>query len=70
MWAVLFVLNTREKAMIYIKQGVFRESIEHCELQGDLNSAVQTSSLLATSRADGVHQEYRLQMFCLLNRKH
>lgn len=27
MWAVLFILGPREKAMIYLKQGVFSESI-------------------------------------------
>lgn len=60
-WAVLFVLSPREKAMVYLKQGVFRESINTVNYVANANegtvkvtlsSAVQTSSLLANSQAD------------------
>ena len=61
MWAVLFVLGPREKAMIYLRQGVFRESISTVNYRENANErmvkvtlslAVQTSSLLASSQAD------------------
>ena len=61
MWAVLFVLGPREKAMIYLRQGVFRESISTVNYRENANErmvkvtlslAVQTSSLLANSQAD------------------
>ena len=61
MWAVLFVLGPREKAMIYLRQGVFRESISTENYRENANErtvkvtlslAVQTSSLLANSQAD------------------
>lgn len=60
-WDVLFVLGPREKALIYLKQGVFRESINTVNYMENANeravkvtlsSAVQTSSLLANSQAD------------------
>lgn len=65
--------------MIYLKQGVFRESINTVNytenanegtVKVTLSSEFQTSSLLADGGADWKHQEQRLQMFCLLNRKH
>lgn len=61
MWAVLFVPGPREKAMIYLRQGVFRESISAVNYRENANErtvkvtlslAVQTSSLLANSQAD------------------
>lgn len=61
-WAVLFALGPREKAMIYLRQGVFRESIistvnnrenaNERAVKVTLSFAVQTSSLLANSQAD------------------
>lgn len=60
-WDVLLVLGPREKALIYLKQGVFRESsntVNYMENANEravkvtLSSAVQTSSLLANSHAD------------------
>lgn len=65
--------------MIYLKQGVFSESfniVNYTENANEgtakvtLSSAFPTSSLVANGRADGEHQEQRLQMLCLLNRKH
>lgn len=78
-WALLFVLAPKEKEVIYLREGVFRESINTVNYRENVNermvkvtlsSAVQTSSLLAKSQAGWEHQEQRLQMFCLLNRKH
>lgn len=60
-WDVLFVLGPREKALIYLKQSVFRESTNNVNYMENANeravkvtlsSAVQTSSLLANSHAD------------------
>lgn len=60
-WDVLFVLGPRQKALIYLKQRVFRESINTVNytenaneraVKVTLSSAVQTSSLLANSHAD------------------
>lgn len=61
MWAVLFVLGLREKAMIYLRQGVFRESLSAVTYRENANEstvkvtlsfAAETSSLLANSQAD------------------
>ena len=60
-WALLFVLAPKEKEVIYLRQGVFRESINTVNCRENVNermvkvtlsSAVQTSSLLANSQAD------------------
>lgn len=65
--------------MIYLKQGVFSDSINIVNYTVNANegtakvtlsSAFQASSLVANGRADGEHQKQGLQMFCLLNRKH
>lgn len=68
-WAVLFVLGSGEKAMIYLKQGVFRESINIVNSMENANErtvkvtlspVAQTSSLLANSQTDQEHQERKL----------
>lgn len=61
MWAVLFVPGLREKAMIYLRQGVSRESLSAVTYRENANEstvkvtlsfAAETSSLLANSQAD------------------